>query len=60
MTLLNHIGVFIILIIIFYVVSVFEEKDISFENFWISIGCSTFCMIVFEAIYWTVRIFFLN
>lgn len=58
MTLLNHIGLFIILILLFFITSIIEEKKISIENLWISIKASLLIILFFELFYWVIKIFF--
>lgn len=58
MTLLNHIGVFVLLTLVLYIVSIFEDRDLTFENMGISIAAAVIIMIFFEAFYWTFKIFF--
>lgn len=57
MTLLNHIGVFVILFLIIGIIALFDKvlrKD-WYYTFPVSMGM----WLIFEAFYWTIKIFFL-
>jgi hypothetical protein len=56
MTLLNHIGVLVILFLVIGLAALFD-KDLR-KNWYYSFPASFFAWIVFEAFYWTIKIFF--
>ena len=59
MTLSNHIGVFVLLLLAWELVILFERKSRpNAEYVWLPIGLTVFCIGVLEAFYWTFKIFF--
>jgi len=64
MTLLNHIGLFIIATLFFITVVILNVVNgkSSFEDFYYNrvLYASFYLFALFEAFYWTVKIFFLN
>lgn len=60
MTLLNHIGVLILLILVGLLVEMFDRnsKLKSLEVLFFPTAAMTIIWIVFEAFYWTFKIFF--
>jgi hypothetical protein len=58
MTLLNHIGVFILLFFFWNCIAILEDEEITFENIFIALKVTIAIYVVFEAFYWTFKIFF--
>jgi len=58
MTLLNHIGVFILLFFFWNCIAILEDEEITFENIFIALEVTIAIYVVFEAFYWTFKIFF--
>lgn len=58
MTLLNHIGLLVLLVLILVCASVFSEE---LRDKWLySFPAAGMVWLIFEAFYWTINIFFLN
>lgn len=59
LSLLNHIGFFLIILIICYVVEFFDKKDI-YDIDHVPAGAAVFVFVVIEILYWIIQIFFIN
>ena len=60
MTLLNHIGMFVIIVLICIICELFDAKSTlkNIDKVTIPILVAIFLFIIFESFYWTFKIFF--
>ena len=64
MTLLNHIGIWILLTLIWFINDFWEiikkEQPITFNDITADLFISSLFWVIIEGFYWTIKIFFLN